>query len=210
MKKALFVFSLFLILIPYQQIQAQKSILFRFLRNLSPFVEIQTSNKVVLSNKNEQEIFHSFSSIAYGFEIPVNIERTNQVFGPGIEFQKSEVIDSALSFKNMPVYWFFKQRITKDSSFYIPDIIVKIGYNFLTVSEAPASRDYAESDGLFYALGLSFKIDKHVDLRITYKSSQGKLIYSERAPNEIGGYDIVEHSVGVDNQKITIGFNIIL
>jgi opacity protein-like surface antigen len=209
MKRALLLLIISLIFSPLREVNAQKSIIGKIFRSFSPFAEVQTNNKVSFTQSDVKTAFFCYSSIAYGVEVPINIDRTKQVFGAGIEFQKSEVIDSAISFENMPVYWFYKQRISSDSSFYIPDIIIKLGYNFLTINAHPAYGNVDAEGGFFYAAGLSFNVHPHIGLRITYKSSQGKMTGVKKIMVD-GKSTTTEYDYGVDNYKISMGFSIIL
>ncbi|HEX2983084.1 MAG TPA: hypothetical protein VHO28_06025 [Ignavibacteriales bacterium] len=209
MKRALLLLVISLIFSPLREVNAQKSLVGKIFRSFSPFVEVQTNNKVSLAQSDVNTAFYCYPSFAYGVEIPTNINKMNQVFGAGIEFHKSEVIDSAISFKNTQVYWFYKQRISNDSSFYIPDIIVKLGYNFLTINAHPAYGNVDGEGGFFYAAGLSFNLHPHIGLRIMYKSSQGKMTGVKQITVN-GRSTTTEYDYGVDNYKISMGFSVIL
>jgi uncharacterized membrane protein YecN with MAPEG domain len=130
------------------------------------------------SYRGDIEIDGTSLQVGSGFDFSYEYTFDGNSFesGFGVEYQLDRNIDEySLKFQYIPVYGLFAFEIseTETNNIYL---LGKLGYNFLIVSDLPATA--SARNGYYYACGLGMKIGPYFRTQALYEVYNGSVVAS--------------------------------
>ena len=146
---------------------------------ISFFLSMNVNSSVEVSQSGNNDKFNAEPSFGVGFEYYITNNEGGSKSGLGVEYGfKNSIPGINGYFRNIPAYLFYDLSLIDNNSFYIPKLSLKLGFNFLSLSDNFLSDKSGSSNGIYFGLGIKSQINSHYAIRIMYSINQGGINYS--------------------------------